>query len=254
LAVEDSTIGDDNDGAKEFLASVVVEGGELVGGPGDRVGFAGASAVLDEVTLACAFAVGGVNQLVGDLPLVVAGEDEGFFAGDAAVEVFGFGFLEMEEAVDDFEPSIGLKAAQVDFHAGEFEALAEGVEGAVFFEVADGLGDEVACGVLGVGFAEFLPAIGPGGLDVGEQVFGVEGGGGVVIARLADQPALGGEGVKDVGLEGGFSTVGHGMGRGESDRGGKSRGNDQNCVYLITSQSNFCNQIPRRRKALSRLN
>ena len=58
--------------------------------------------------------------------------------------------------------------------------------------MADGLFDQGACGVSGVGFAEFFPLLGPGGLEVGEQVFGVEGGGGVVVGAGADEPALSG--------------------------------------------------------------
>ncbi len=63
--------------------------------------------------------------------------------------------------------------------------MAEAVEGAVFFEVTDGAFDQVVFGVAGVFFAEFFPGFGPGGLAVGEEVFGVEGGGAVVVGRCA---------------------------------------------------------------------
>jgi hypothetical protein len=54
-------------------------------------------------------------------------------------------------------------------------------------------------------------------LEVGQQVFGVESGGGVVACGGAHQPALGRQGVDDVLLEGEFFTVGQGGLRG---RGG----------------------------------
>ena len=105
---------------------------------------------------------------------------------------------------------VRLKAAQLNFDAGEFEAVAQYVEGARFLEGADGLLNQHASGVAGVGFAEFLPALRPGSLEVGQQVFGVEGGGGVVACGGTHQPALGRQGVDNILLKGEFFTVGHG--------------------------------------------
>lgn len=87
-------------------------------GPGNRVGFAGAGAVLDQVTLARPFGAGGFDELVDDIPLVIARENHRFFGGARAVEVF-FGFLvEVQESAQYFEPGVGLEEALPEVAGG----------------------------------------------------------------------------------------------------------------------------------------
>ena len=58
LLVEIAAVGDDDDRVEDGTVLSVVDAGELMGEVGDGVGFAGASAVLDEVVAASAFVFG----------------------------------------------------------------------------------------------------------------------------------------------------------------------------------------------------
>ena len=58
LPIEDSPIGDHNDAIEHRLSICPTEVGKLVGEPSDAVGFAGASAVLDQVIMSAAVGFG----------------------------------------------------------------------------------------------------------------------------------------------------------------------------------------------------
>ncbi len=118
LLVEDEAIGDDDDGVEDAGVVAVVEAGEAMGEPCDRVGFAGACGVLNEVVVAGALGLGVVDEATDGVELVVAGEDEGFFdvpfgsCGGGEGGFFGFQVHEagedVEEAVsgEDFVPEV----------------------------------------------------------------------------------------------------------------------------------------------------
>ena len=76
LAVEDDAVGDDDDLVEDLGVGGVVEVGEPVGGPGDGVGLARPSRVLDEVALPGPAGLGVGLQGQHGVPLVVAGEDD----------------------------------------------------------------------------------------------------------------------------------------------------------------------------------
>ena len=78
--------------------------------------------MLNQIALADAFTAGGIDQAVDHLPLVVAGEDQGFFGGAAAVEVFDGFLLKVQKAAQYLEPSIRLKQLlpQVAGGVGDF--------------------------------------------------------------------------------------------------------------------------------------
>lgn len=61
LLVEDATIGDDDDAIENAFVCVIVEGGEAMGKPADRVAFAASGRVFDEVVLSDAFLLGGLD-------------------------------------------------------------------------------------------------------------------------------------------------------------------------------------------------
>jgi hypothetical protein len=107
LVVEDGAVGDDDDGVKLLRALRGVEGGELMGDPGDGVGFTGAGAVLDEVFLAGAFGAGCFDELADDVPLVIAGEDHRLLLILPAVPVLLFLDFEVNEAGEDVEQVVG---------------------------------------------------------------------------------------------------------------------------------------------------
>ena len=58
LLVEDATIGDDDDAIENAFVCVIVEGGEAVSEPADRVALTASGRVFDEVVLSDAFLLG----------------------------------------------------------------------------------------------------------------------------------------------------------------------------------------------------
>jgi hypothetical protein len=101
LGIEHIAVGDHQHAVKELLMLGVVQVGEEVGRPGNRVGFAGTRGVLDQVTLAGAMLQDIGNQLAGGVQLVVAGEDD-------AGELFLVVALADQVTAQDFQPAIAL--------------------------------------------------------------------------------------------------------------------------------------------------
>ena len=77
LLVEDAAVGDDDDAVVDLLIAGVVQAREPVREPGDAVRLAAAGGVLDEVVASRAVRLGGGDQLVDRVELVVAREDDG---------------------------------------------------------------------------------------------------------------------------------------------------------------------------------
>lgn len=88
LFVEVYAVGYDNDGVKDGF-SVVLEGYELEGKPGDAVTFTAACGVLDEVALTGAVSFCVSEEVSDDGELVIPGEYLNF-VGFFGVRVFGF--------------------------------------------------------------------------------------------------------------------------------------------------------------------
>jgi hypothetical protein len=107
LVVEDGPIGDDDDGVKLFLAPCGVERGELMGGPGDGVGFARAGAVLDEVLVPGALRARRLQQFPHDIPLMVTRKDHRLLLPLPAVPVLLLDDLEVNETGEDVEQVFG---------------------------------------------------------------------------------------------------------------------------------------------------
>ena len=109
LAIQHRSVGHDDDRAEQLIALVIVELRQLMGRPGNGVGFAGARTVLDEVALAGTFFAGRLNQMVDHVPLVVPGENQGFLGLPVAMEIF-FGFLfQVQKTAKDLKPGVFLE-------------------------------------------------------------------------------------------------------------------------------------------------
>jgi hypothetical protein len=110
LGVQHGPVGHDDDGVEDLLVVGAVQGAELVRGPGDGVGLAGAGGVLDQVAVAGALGAGGLDELVDHVPLVVAGEQQGLadfpLAGDGVGLVAD---LQVQELADDVQPGVALQ-------------------------------------------------------------------------------------------------------------------------------------------------
>ena len=87
LAVEDPAVGDDHDGVEDPAVVRAVQGGELVGQPGDGEALAAARRVLDEIAVSRPGRAGVGDEPAHAVELLVAGEDEEAPAGLAPVLV-----------------------------------------------------------------------------------------------------------------------------------------------------------------------
>ena len=103
LIIEHGPVRHHDDRVEHLLALIVVERRELVGGPGDGVGLAGPRTVLGEILVARAYFAAGLDQPGDQIPLVIAGEDEGFLLGLASVPSLLRLDLQVDEAPDDLE-------------------------------------------------------------------------------------------------------------------------------------------------------
>ena len=101
LAVDHVAVGDDDDGREQLLVRRVVQVGEEMRRPRDRVGLARAGRVLDQVFPARPFGEHGGAQLAGGVELVIAGEDQRL---DLLLRVP----LRDDVAAEDFEPAVAL--------------------------------------------------------------------------------------------------------------------------------------------------
>ncbi|MCY1251599.1 hypothetical protein D9M72_653810 [compost metagenome] len=87
-----------------------MQGTELVRGPGDGVGLAGAGGVLHKVAVARTLGARGFDELIDHVPLVVAREQQGL--PDFPLTGDGVGFvadLQVQEFADDVQPGITLQ-------------------------------------------------------------------------------------------------------------------------------------------------
>ena len=109
LAVEHGAVGDNDYRAEQPLAGIVVQRGQLVRRPGNRVGLARAGAVLDQVALARPFGASAIDQPIDHIPLVITREDHGLLGRRLAVEAFAGFLLQVQETPQHLEPGIGLE-------------------------------------------------------------------------------------------------------------------------------------------------
>ena len=108
LAIEHGAVGNDDHRIKLLLAALS-QRGELMGQPGDGVGFAGACGVLDQILLATAFVAHGTQQALHHIPLVIAGEDQALFFLDAPQIVLFMLHMQVHVAGKDFQQGLGLQ-------------------------------------------------------------------------------------------------------------------------------------------------
>jgi len=85
--------------------------------------------------------------------------------------------------------------------AGDGEAMADDVYGAVLFQRLDQAIHQRLAGASGVILLEPGPCFRLGGFQPGDQVVRIEGAPGIVISCVTDLPALGFQPGNDVGLE-----------------------------------------------------
>ena len=112
LVVEHGAVGDDDDRVEHRLVVLVVQTGQAVGGPGDRVGLARAGGVLHEVAVAGTFGAAGLDELRHDVPLVHAREAHGrrgrLLPGDRVDPLL---VLDEHELAEEVEPGVALEHA-----------------------------------------------------------------------------------------------------------------------------------------------
>lgn len=110
LLIQHSAVGHDHDRVEHLLVSGIVELGELVGQPGDRVGLAGTRRVLDEVPLPGAVGLRVLDQPGDGAPLVVAGEQHLGVAGLLPGVMIDLGVnLGVHERAEDLQPGVALQ-------------------------------------------------------------------------------------------------------------------------------------------------
>ncbi|MNZ92459.1 hypothetical protein D3C78_1114860 [compost metagenome] len=107
--------------------------------------------MLDQVTLAGAFAAGAVDQLADHFPLVKAREDQGFPGGQLAVEALAGLALQMQEAAQHLEPGIRLEHPLPQVAGGVLAVVGrQRVAGAAFLVAhVEGQEEGVLAGQLG---------------------------------------------------------------------------------------------------------
>ncbi len=101
LTVDDFTIGDYQHRVEQLTILSIVQVGQEVCGPGDRVGLAGSGGVLDEILVARPFAEHGLLELACGIELVVTREDD---LGDLLLVVL----LCHQVPPEDLQPAIAL--------------------------------------------------------------------------------------------------------------------------------------------------
>ncbi len=112
LVIEHGAVGDHDDRVEHLLALLVVQRGELVRGPGDGVGLAGAGAVLERGTCARGLPRGwpATSRLTRS-HWWIAGEDQGFlglaFARPSPPSRLD---LQVDEAAEDLEQVVAGEA------------------------------------------------------------------------------------------------------------------------------------------------
>ena len=100
LLVEHGAVGDDDDAVKNIVVGGVVQAGQLVRQPGDRVGLARPGRVLHQVLVPRALGARGRDELRHHLPLVVAGED------DPLLLLF---LLQVDKAPEDLQEAVAAQ-------------------------------------------------------------------------------------------------------------------------------------------------
>ena len=101
LAVEHRAVGNYDHRSKLFLAPPVIERGELMGSPGNRIGFTGTGAMLNQLFMASAFISCRTDQLTHHIPLVITGEDQRLFPVFTTIGVFFLVDFQVDKAVQN---------------------------------------------------------------------------------------------------------------------------------------------------------
>ena len=103
LLVEDAPVGDDHDLVEHLVVGVVVERGQAVGQPGQRVRLAGTGRVLHQVVVPGALLASGGGEGEHGVPLVEPGEDHRCRRLRPLR-----GRLDVHEPVEEVEPGVAL--------------------------------------------------------------------------------------------------------------------------------------------------
>ena len=109
LLVENDAIGDHDHAVEDALVGGVMQGGEPVRQPTNRVALAAARGMLDEVVVSHALAAGTVHQHAHRFELVIAGEDHGLRLDLASLVVALLVDLQMDEAGKEVEQAVSLQ-------------------------------------------------------------------------------------------------------------------------------------------------
>ena len=113
LLIQHAAVGDHDDAVEDLLIVFIMEARQTVRKPGDAVGLAAASGVLDQVVAACSFLPGGLDDLSHCVELVVARKNHRFlsdspFPALAVVHLF-LVFLDEHEVAEDIEEAVELQ-------------------------------------------------------------------------------------------------------------------------------------------------
>ena len=111
---------------------------EVVGGPGDGAGLARPGAVLAEVGHAGAIGLCVRDHVVHRRPLVEPREDEGLLLGPVPVKVHHILLLDIDEAVEDAEPSVRLQHIPPEVGYGVVLVLAGSITGMAIVPAVEG--------------------------------------------------------------------------------------------------------------------
>ena len=112
LLIEHAPVGDDDDGVKHLLVALVVQAGQTVSEPGDRVRLAGAGGMLNQVVASGAVGLGVGDEFADRVELMIAREDHCLLAcGARAVAGPAPSFLrfEVHEALQDLDEAVRLQ-------------------------------------------------------------------------------------------------------------------------------------------------
>ena len=107
LLVEIAPVGNDDNAVENRPVIGPVQAGQLMGGPGDGVGFARSGAVLDQIVFTNAVFERGRQQLAGRFELVIARKNQRFALLFLAALVMDRLFcLQVDKAMNDVEPAV----------------------------------------------------------------------------------------------------------------------------------------------------
>ncbi|KFB74180.1 MAG: hypothetical protein AW09_000540 [Candidatus Accumulibacter phosphatis] len=109
LTVQHHPVGDDHHAVEQPLVAFVVQAGQAVRQPGNRIALAAAGRMLDQIVMSHTFAGSGCHHLAHRLQLVIAREDQAFLANLPAVVGRLLLHIEMQKAGEQVEQAVALQ-------------------------------------------------------------------------------------------------------------------------------------------------